>query len=76
MLIQIKDFEGDDMCLIYAKGSYFKRNHEVITGAIEFAKEKNEDGDYEAMRDDFFNYLEERGFEHISIEDSFEVDFF
>ena len=78
MLIQLKDIEGENMCLIYAKGSDFKRNHEVITEAINQVKEKYDDYDihsYDAMRDYFFECLAAQGFECINVEDNFEVDF-
>jgi hypothetical protein len=79
MLIQIRDIEGIDLGLVYCRDSDFKKNHEIITQAINHIHETyGEDYDYELideMSDKFYEFLEAKGFERISIEDSFEIPF-
>ena len=81
MLIQIKDIEGIDLGLVYCRDSDFKKNHDIITKAINHIAELyGDDYDYEfelmsEMSDKFYEFLELHGFEKVSIEDSFEIPF-
>ena len=80
MLIQINDIEGIVLGLVYCRDSDFKKNHEIITQAINHIYETyGEDYDYELiggeMTDKFYEFLEAKGFERVSIEDSFEIPF-